>query len=1065
MVYSDKLATAELAALLPASTAKDRGLDLLMAAASVLLQYSGNAEELPMGVAQGGSVVALSLSITPQLRYRELADSLQRFLNQLSLEPFDFDKQVTEAGLGSVTNRNPFFGLLVVLDQAAIPPVRQDVTLHFDHLTNCIVATYSARLFRQEIVENFLIHVRQALIGIKTNASATILGTSCIDDEEHDSLRALGFGGQPACHSTIEHYLSEALILRGNQTALEYLQQSWTLADLVRRADQIISNLGSSIKKGSRLGIALHPGPDQIAALLAAIRTGAIIVPLDTTLPSARQAAIRADANLTAIVTEKSLVAHFFESNPLVVEALPADHNEVQYWPTDLSDPDSPLYLLFTSGSTGRPKGVLVPQRTLANLIAWEDRQRPTMGKRTLGRTSIAFDVGLQEVFATILFGGVLVVATDSERADIGTLANLLSEYRISRVYLPPVALHQMAESSEAEIIGLETLENVIVAGEQLRISQPIRRFFRKTHSKLINQYGPTETHVVTEAVLDDAPLRWPDLPSIGRPIAGVNALILDANGNPTPKLVAGELVIGGIAPALRYVGQPEITHARFISDIREGRLYRTGDRARWRLDGNLEFLGRMDDQVKIRGYRVELTDLEVNATSLPGVCQAVAKFWSSETWSGLALYLRLDNKKAPSLRKLRDALRETVPEYMLPPRHAIFAIEEFPLLNSGKVDRSRLPEPCLPDPVSSDPLDVYGRVRDIWSKRLGLRQLDSDEDFLDLGGHSLLAIQIVSEVNDTFKVGVPLSTLLRGISLLNFTALVKEHIALRVPQSDGALKIPLEEPQSSPAAEGGLKKYANAVLPSGSFLTLSPSETRHLWREIYDQCAYRPDVIKYETGATIIDVGANVGVFSRYALDAIEGCRLIAIEPAAELFHCLQSNLAQCDNNVTLFRFGCGREDSNAVSFSFFPLVPAMSSFRPDLARDRGLLEKLLANDSVWSAANDLLQRERFLESAFVAELQKCPTRRLSSLFSELNLTHVNLLKIDVQRGEDDVLAGVSDADWPKIQQVVIELQDQNGAVANILTFLQSRGFSVKVATIPLHLGTDVRFIYSWRS
>lgn len=1066
VVRSDRLTTTELAVRFSAQTTAERAVSLLVAVATVLARYTG-AEHIAVGVAKTGSVLALGLSTPPHLRFSELADSLRTALNGLSIGPSDFDRQVADAGLSAVVDRNPLFGVLVALDETPAPLVQQDLTLHFNYLAGQLEVCYNARLFRPEIVSGFLRHLRCALEVIEKDASATIGSTPCVDDHEQDELRALGSGGQPVYCGTVGQHLSAALARGTDETVLEFHDQSWTLGDLMRRADQIISGLGPRMQKDSRLGIGLRPGPDQIAALLAAVRVGAVIVPLDTTLPPVRLAAILANAALSAIITEKALVAHFANADvePLLADALPAREADLPCWSNVSSQPDSPLYLLFTSGSTGRPKGVLVPHRTLANLVAWEDRQRPTRGKRTLGRTSIAFDVGLQEVFATILFRGTLVVASDSERADVGALANLLARLRISRVYLPPVALHQMAEAAPVEVTGLDCLEHVIVAGEPLRISQAIRRFFRSTRSRLINQYGPTETHVATEAILDAAPLRWPDLPAIGRPIAGVDVQVLDAAGVPAPLLVAGELVIGGIAPAIGYVTQPELTQARFVSDTRVGSLYFTGDRARWRLDGTLEFIGRTDDQVKVRGYRVELLDLEVNAASLPGVRQAAAKFWTSEAWSGLALYLLLDPEQAPTMRELREALRERVPEYMLPPLHAMFALEVFPLTTSGKVDRARLPEPRASEVIAAESLDVSGRIRAIWSRRLGLVHFDPDEDFLDLGGHSLLAIQVVSEINDRFRIGVPLSTLLRGTSLRRFTEVVERLIASRTAQGNFAIEVTHDRRELSSVLEPRrARRFANVDLPCGRFITPSPSETRHLWTEIYGQRAYRPDAIRYGPGDTIMDVGANVGVFSRFAFDVTGGCRLVAIEPAAELFRCLQSNLAACSSNVTLLRLGCRREDSDATPFFYFPQVPAMSSFHPDFARDRGLLEKLLTNDPVWSEADDHRQREQFLESAFAAEPQACPTRRLSSLLAELGLDHVDLLKIDVQRGEDEVLAGLCDSDWPKIRQFVIELQDQKGSVAGMLSLLRARGFSVDVSTIPLHEGTDVRFVYAWR-
>lgn len=667
-VRSNKFATTELAVPICESTILERGVCVFVAVAAVLARYC-TSEQVSVGVSKAGSSLALNVSTPADRKFCELAAGLRAVLSGLNIGPLDYERQVAESGPDAVEDRRALFGVLVQLDDEPTTLGQQDVTLNFDSSSGRLVASYDFRLLRSEVVEGFLRHVRRAIVAFKTDGAATIGDTQYVDNCEQANLRLLGSGGLPAFCGAMSDQLSAALLQWGEDSVVEVDDRCWTLTDLMRRADQIIKGLGSRIHKGARLGISLRPGADQISALLAAVRMDAIIVPLDTTLPTGRLAAIRADAALSAIVTEEALVAHFADADHLVIDALHAVPTDVPLWPHGAPTPSSPLYLLFTSGSTGRPKGVLVPHRTLANLVAWEDLQRPARGKRTLGRTSIAFDVGLQEVFATILFGGVLVIASESERADVGALANLLAKRRISKVYLPPVALHQMAEYAEASSVdGLDCLEHVIVAGEKLRISVAIRRFFRTMGAKLINQYGPTETHVATEAVLDPAPLRWPDIPSIGRPIAGVNVYVLDTTDTPAPILVPGELVIGGIAPALGYVVQSDDTQARFISDNHDGQLYRTGDRARWRPNGTLEFLGRLDDQVKVRGYRVELADLEINATYLSGVRYAAAKFWETEVWSGLALYVLLDSDKAPSHRELREALRERVPDYMLPP-------------------------------------------------------------------------------------------------------------------------------------------------------------------------------------------------------------------------------------------------------------------------------------------------------------------------------------------------------------------------------------------------------------
>lgn len=1025
------------------SLLEDSGSRLLSAAVAVLARYA-EADETAIGICRTGNAAAFAVATPADCTLGSLANLLR---DKLGLQSPGTQDLAASPVIRDGGDRNPHFGVLVVLDTIPAPDLRQDVTLHVDPKTDMLTASYNVRLLRVEIVERFLRHVSAMLELLETRPTTTLRAADYLGHAERAQLRSFGSGGTPACTFAMDQLIAEALARSGSKPVLETRGRSWTLAELMKRADRIITGLPLTVRRGDRVGIALQPGVDMIAAILATLRLSAVMVPLDTSLPATRLAAIREDSGLRVVIAERSSAFCVGDCPSLLVEALP-DSAEIPCWPNGRPDANDPAYLLFTSGSTGRAKGVLVPHRTLANLIAWENARRPIEGKRTLGRTSIAFDVGLQEAFASLLFGGVLIMASDEERANVGALVDLLKRHRIARVYLPPVALHQMAESAPLELTGLDALEHVIVAGEQLRISPAVRRFFRATRARLVNQYGPTETHVATEFELDQAPLRWAELPAIGRPIAGIEVKVLDGAGNPVPMLVPGELSIGGIAPALEYVGQPALTGSRFIG-ADNSRFYRTGDRVRWRLDESLEFLGRADNQVKIRGYRVELADLESNAAALPGVIEAVAKAWKAEAGTSLALYFRLAPEALP-LRDLREMLRRRVPDYMLPPLHCLIELGAMPLSASGKIDRARLPEPIV-GYTATDQTDLKGKLRSIWSRRLGIGRFDDCEDFLDLGGHSLMAIQIVSDVNDTLDIGLPLSTLLRGASLDQFTGIVQ-----RLLSAHEAIGAAITEPTSA-------SRLTRVELPCGAVLAPSGSEARHLWTEIYEQQACQPGMLKYLPGDVIVDVGANIGLFSRFALEMTGGCRLIAIEPARDLHHCLTDNLASQPGEVTVLRLGCGSEDTEGF-LSYFPQVPAMSSFQPDFDRDRALLEKLLRSDPTWEQANDLRERTRFLDTAFAIETQPCPMRRLSTLFSEFGLDRIDLLKVDVQRGEEAVLAGITTTDWARIGQVVVELQDDNDSVARSAGLMKQHGMIVEVATIPLHRNTNVRFIYAWR-
>lgn len=271
------------------------------------------------------------------------------------------------------------------------------------------------------------------------------------------------------------------------------------------------------------------------------------------------------------------------------------------------------VYLIYTSGSTGRPKVTVMPHGSMVNLIEWHrEGFGGSEGKRVLQFAALSFDVAFQETFWTLCTGGTLVLLDESVRRDARALTELLSSQLIERLFVPPLLLESLAEYAEGAQRVPAALKDVITAGEQLRITPEVARFFERLEgARLHNHYGPTETHVVTALTLNGNPHDWPELPPIGRPIANTQIYVRDEEGQPVPIGVRGEIHIGGVAVARGYLGRPELTAQRFLPDSfsadPRARLYKTGDAGRWRVDGRIEFLGRNDDQVKIRGYRIEL--------------------------------------------------------------------------------------------------------------------------------------------------------------------------------------------------------------------------------------------------------------------------------------------------------------------------------------------------------------------------------------------------------------------------------------------------------------------------
>ncbi|HUU34698.1 MAG TPA: amino acid adenylation domain-containing protein, partial [Vicinamibacterales bacterium] len=408
-----------------------------------------------------------------------------------------------------------------------------------------------------------------------------------------------------------------AVALRHGSATLSYF-------DLDGRANALARNLqGVGIGPDSVVGVRLERSMDLIVALLGVLRAGAAYAPLDPAYPQDRLAFMLADSGARALVTS----SRFAPAEGVPVIGLDAQAAEAGAPPAPSGVTlDHLAYVIYTSGSTGRPKGVAMPHRPLSNLVAWQvANSQVGAGHATLQFTSVSFDVSFQEIFATLVAGGSLVLIDEMTRRDPRAMLALMREQSVARVFLPFVALQQLALVGATDAV-VPSLVEVVTAGEQLKITPALVDWLsRHPACRLHNHYGPAETHVVTAYTLPGPPSSWPALPPIGMPLPGVEVALLDGDRQPVPPGAPGEIYLGGVCLARGYLNRPELTGDRFeslTSAGRTARMYRTGDRGRQLPDGTLEFLGRADDQVKIRGFRVEPGEIETVLLHHPGVRQ-----------------------------------------------------------------------------------------------------------------------------------------------------------------------------------------------------------------------------------------------------------------------------------------------------------------------------------------------------------------------------------------------------------------------------------------------------------
>ena len=617
-------------------------------------------------------------------------------------------------------------------------------------------------------------------------------------------------GIRPELQLRMHHYFEASCDATPGATALEWEGGKATYAELDAAANRLAHYLRSKeVEQGARVGLFLPRSHLMYVALLGAMKAGAAFVPIDPSSPTDRVEYVATDSALDLLITvcEKLPVVQELEVDLLViddelaaVESMPSERPEL-----DLAG-DPGAYVIYTSGSSGRPKGVDVAQSSICNFLqVITEVYGVTPSDRVYQGMTISFDFAIEEVWPTWAVGATLVAGPNDGRRVGEGLTEFLEERNITVLYCVPTVL-----STVERTIG--SIRALMVGGEACP-KELVERW--SPGRRMLNTYGPTETTVTCTwgVLLPGRPV------TIGVPVPTYTAMILDENRQPVPDGADGELVIGGIGVARGYLNRPDLTADKFIEnpvDPSQGRVYRTGDLARFQEDGEIVYLGRADDEVKIRGHRVDLGEIESVMMRDPQVPTAAIKHLKGgAAGDELAAYLVItDPRRSPRdaaklLGRIHDAMRETLPPYMVPAY--METIDELPMLPSGKVDRKNLPDPSTPrimggsgEVVAAEsPMEEW--VRSVWAASFGVPEdaLSVTANFFDdLGGHSLVAATVTSRLRADSRAG--------GMSVLELygnptVRSLAEHLtakALLAPADDGSE--PVVEEVEIPRADSG---------------------------------------------------------------------------------------------------------------------------------------------------------------------------------------------------------------------------------------------------------------------
>lgn len=498
------------------------------------------------------------------------------------------------------------------------------------------------------------------------------------------------------------------------------------------------------------VALALPRSPEMVASMLGVLKTGAAYLPLDPEFPADRISYMLEDAKPSCIITTEEIAASL--PDDLAVPELVLDQAVTQeiikrYSPEnqDVSvSLDHPAYIIYTSGSTGRPKGVVVTQKSLSNfLLSMQEAFSLGEEDRLLAVTTVAFDISALELYLPLISGAQIVIAKKETIREPQALAQMIENFDINIMQATPTLWHALVTSEPEKLRGLR----VLVGGEAL--PSGLLQELQDLHCSVTNLYGPTETTIWSAVAFLEEGLKG--VPPIGKPIWNTQVYVLDNGLQPVPPGVVGELYIAGTGLARGYFHRPDLTAERFVADPYGPpgtRMYRTGDQARWRADGSLDYIGRADHQIKIRGFRIELGEIDAVLANHPHIEQAAVVVREDQPGDKrLAAYVVAD--AAIDTAELRRYMGASLPDYMVP--SAFVEMDELPLTPNGKLDRKALPAPDFSTSVSDRaPRTPQEEILcDLFAEVLGLARVGIDDSFFELGGHSLLAARLMSRIRE----------------------------------------------------------------------------------------------------------------------------------------------------------------------------------------------------------------------------------------------------------------------------------------------------------------------------
>ncbi len=754
------------------------------------------------------NVLVMRTELSGERPFRDLLRQLREVaLNAYANQDLPFEKLIAELKPERDLSRNPLAQVLFVfqnppgmlqLPGLQATPVNVDLaSVHFDLVLEMSESSagltaafhYNVDLFDASTIERMARHLRVLLEGIAAYPHQAVADLPLLDATERQQL-LLGWNNTTAPYPQhmCLHQLFEAQVARTpDAVAVRYQEQQLSYHALNERANQLAHYLQQQgIGTETRVGICVERSLEMLIGLLGILKAGAAYVPLDPSYPTERLAFMAANAKIALLLTQQQLGERIPDYHgprlcldsdwPRVVQAHTSN-------PTSNTTPDQVAYVIYTSGSTGQPKGVLGLHRGAVNRFHWMWEVYPfAPSEICCQKTALSFVDSIWELFGPLLRGVPTVIIPTSVVQDPQQLMLELQRSAITRIVLVPSLLRMLLRADPAIGQRLSALKYWVSSGEALPLELVQQFYAALPNHTLINLYGSSEVSADVTAYVALASEPVGTVP-LGQPIFNTSAYVLDVRLQLVPSGVPGELYIGGAGLARGYQDRPDLTAERFCPDpfsrTPGARLYKTGDLARYRSDGVIEFLGRRDYQVKIRGHRIELAEIEQALLQHSSVQEAVMTVQPDQAAApSLVAYVVAAPNHTIEHHELRRFLQTLLPSYMLP--SAFVSLAQLPLTPNGKVNRRALPAPDLSRRSSSDSYvaprnTTEATLATLWAELLALETVGIHDNFFELGGHSILATQLIFRLRDSFQVELTLKNLFETPTIAGLAQLLEQ--------------------------------------------------------------------------------------------------------------------------------------------------------------------------------------------------------------------------------------------------------------------------------------------------